>query len=348
MSDQAVDDAVTEVSVPRVPLSRTEAVRRMQAVRESQDQPETPEAVSEPEEAEDQPETESSEEGSEEEVAEAAEAVEGEEPEAEDADAQDAPEDQSPEEMTAEEQRDGYMRLQDYTKKTQELAERERQFNDAASAVVSDWQQRLSNFDDLTQRLQSEVNARGPEYWAKLAEDDPLNYATERAAHDQRVGLLKEATEKRNQEQQRAIGAYKADQDLRLKGQWPEIFDPVEGPKIKQAEAAYLKARGFSDQEIAMLDGPMDHRQRLIVRDAMKAYALETAKPVAEKKGKPVKVIKSKGAQKADRKTEGVVAARKNLRKAIKGGNTRSQLAAGVDLLRAKRGRSSGTTGRYT
>lgn len=188
--------------------------------------------------------------------------------------------------------RRGHMRDADYTQKSQRLADERRSFDTAVEQATRAWQAKLQTADELLTILKSEVDT-GPSDadLARLANEDPAEYVRSRADKDRKeralAALRAHWQNIRSQEQQatqQRLMAHRAEQQDALRRTMPELADPEKASRFESDSRKYLVASGFSDLEIdGLFNGPFDHRQILVIRDAMRFRAMKEGKTKLEK-----------------------------------------------------------------
>lgn len=184
----------------------------------------------------------------------------------------------------------GYLRQQDYTRKTMEVAEQRKAADAEAQQARA---QRDQYADNLRQILavNKHHDQESQKWTPETVMEDPVGYQLFTLAAGQRAQQSAEAQAQlqqieglQKQEQERAQHDYRMEQQQKLLAKLPEWADPVkakaEAPKIKQ----YLAGEGFEEAEIGQIN---DHRLILMAREAMKyrelmAKAKDTALKVAK------------------------------------------------------------------
>ena len=174
-------------------------------------------------------------------------------------------------EVTLEELQSGYSRQQDYTRKTQELAQQRK--------LIEQQQQELAQRDaiyaQLLPKLEAQLSAdlaNEPD-WNRLYEDDPVGYVREKQLWDEKKEKLR-ATQAENQRlQQEAL--VKQQQQLAQFVQYGqqkllEIVPEWKNPEIAQQEKLAIRdyginTLGYTAQE---MDTIYDYRALLGLRNA--------------------------------------------------------------------------------
>lgn len=166
------------------------------------------------------------------------------------------------------------LRLQDYTKKTQELAQQRKEFEEwkakEEQAFRQQWTERLVQFADV---VADELAPFEKVDWDKLRQEDPYQYqnmwvdfqrAQMRAQQAQQSvqQALSEEQSKRDAERQRMLQA----QANEAKKVLPDLADPAKAGALISEMTSYLKDAGMSPEEISEIS---DHRALKIIYDAM-------------------------------------------------------------------------------
>lgn len=174
-------------------------------------------------------------------------------------------------EVTLDELQSGYSRQQDYTRKTQELAQQRK--------IIEQQQQELAQRDaiyaQLLPKLEAQLSAdlaNEPD-WNRLYEDDPVGYVREKQLWDERKEKLK-ATQAENQRLQQEAMAKQQEQLVKFVeyGQQKllEIVPEWKNPEIAQQEKLAIRdyginTLGYTAQE---MDSIYDYRALLGLRNA--------------------------------------------------------------------------------
>ncbi|MAL41394.1 hypothetical protein [Thalassospira sp.] len=254
--------------------------------------------------------------------------------EEEDDTASDDDEDGDPEERDK-----GRLRQEDYTRKTQALAEERKAF-EAERAEVDQQRQTYAERLDMLEGLIKQSIGKEPD-WDSLYKDDPVEYAAQRARWQQEqeklqaIGAERERTrQEQSAQQKKAFEKHLAQEQERLLERIPEWSDPATRTKEQKEIAEYgQKVLGFTAQELA---GASDSRAIAAIRGAMLYDRLMAKKPKAEKKaeGKPP-VVKP-----GTKKTKAQVTRKKEtaLRQQVKRSGSVDDAVALMQLKRQQRG----------
>lgn len=202
--------------------------------------------------------------------------------------------------VTLAEARKGYQLEADYRHKTADLAEQKRTFESQTQQASHAWQQRFESLDGLAEQLQKAVQEDTGNLDRILAEEGFEAHYAAKQRMDQKKELLDHAKAEREkaaletQETQRQqTETYLREQNSLLVQRLPEIADTEKGPKLQTRLRTYLQEAGFNEQEMTQL---VDHRQVLVVRDAMRYRDLMKSKPATVKKLKGLPKVQKPGA----------------------------------------------------
>ena len=173
--------------------------------------------------------------------------------------------------VTLQELQQGYSRQQDYTRKTQELSNLKKEFQQQQSELS----QRDAVYSQLLPKMEAQIKGdlENEPDWQKLSEEDPIAYVREKQIWDQkqerlrsveaeRQRLEKEAVEKQQQKVLEMI-QYGQQKLLEL---IPEWSDDKVAAKEKVAIREYaINVLGYTPQE---MDQVYDYRALLGLRSA--------------------------------------------------------------------------------
>jgi hypothetical protein len=190
--------------------------------------------------------------------------------------------------VTLEELVSGYQKGDDYTKKSQTLAEARKKVEahahevQQAMQVKEEYAQRLAQVEQFLMSDGEQVNLE------ELKENDPIQYAikvAEQTETNKKINLLRQERAKVQQQQQ----AYQAQQQhavvaneaKMLTEKVKEFSDPKKAEQIKSDIRSFGKGIGFTDQELAQV---YDHRHVLILQKAMEYDKLQQSKAGVNKK----------------------------------------------------------------
>jgi len=210
-------------------------------------------------------------------------------------------------EVTEDELIKGYSRQQDYTQKTQQLAEYKRQLDGAAQQ----YQQELANTQQVrAQYVDALATAIEGNYghlqqfanvdWERLKTEDREEYLTKRdeyrQAQEQIEGLKAQASHAQQQQQQEMQVQHQQllqEEHAKMVSILPEWNDPDTQRAIAKTISEFALTKGYTQEELSQL---VDHRSILVLMQA-KAYEDMTRKQhevrAKKVKNKP-KVVKTK------------------------------------------------------
>lgn len=177
--------------------------------------------------------------------------------------------------------RDGYMRQDDYQRKTATLAEQRRAVEAAQQQIEQERTQAANQLDVLIDGLYKQL-VGDQQQLAKLIEEDPQEYLRQQAAMQQRSAQLQQAMAQRQALQGRQSEAEQAKQREwrqaereKLLDKLPHWADEKKAAPEQQEIAEYLSEIGYSADELNEL---VDHRALLVARDAAKYRQMQRAK----------------------------------------------------------------------
>lgn len=182
----------------------------------------------------------------------------------------------------------GYSRQQDYTRKTQEIAdqrkavEAERVKIEEANKLRDTYAQRLGIIEQMLKQQDS------GEDLASLKETDPIGYAVkvaEQAEREKQLAAVRAEQQRIAQqqqgEQQERLKAHLAAEAQKLSEAIPEMNDPAKGQAIRTDIRNFAQKLGYSEQELAQV---YDSRAVTALYKAMMYDKLMSNRPEATKK----------------------------------------------------------------
>ena len=181
-------------------------------------------------------------------------------------------------EVSLDELQKGYSRTEDYTRKTQALAQERKQ----AQAEFESVRNERAQYAQLLGALQEQLTQATPQVdMDYLYNEDPIEWVKQRElqrSNAERMAAIASEQQRLSAEQAKEQNAYLKDElskekDLLL-SQAPELKDPKTAAKAKQDWIAAGKAVGLSEQE---LNNVRDHRILLALRK-LAAYDAMVAK----------------------------------------------------------------------
>ena len=290
--NEQINQEANSVETPR---DATEVFTEMLDAEESNDKPEV---------ANEEVATEAVEETDEEALEEEVEEESEDEPEATDEDDEDSDEDEveveerktyrvksggEEKDVTLEELVTGYQKGDDYTKKSQTLAETRKTMEVEAKAIQEaqhlreEYHARLGQVSQILQ--QNDVDYSDLE---QLKENDPIAYAVkvaEKTENTKKMQVIQQEqtrlAQESNQYKANQQAKFVADQSKMLLEKVKEFSDPKKAEQIKNDIRSFGKSVGFSDNELAQV---YDHRHVMILKKAMEYDKLQKANPGINKK----------------------------------------------------------------
>lgn len=181
-------------------------------------------------------------------------------------------------EVSLDELQKGYSRTEDYTRKTQALAQERKQ----AQAEFESVRNERAQYAQLLGALQEQLTQATPQVdMDYLYNEDPIEWVKQRElqrSNAERMAAIASEQQRLSAEQAKEQNAYLKDElskekDLLL-SQAPELRDPKTAAKAKQDWISAGKAVGLSEQE---LNNVRDHRILLALRK-LAAYDAMVAK----------------------------------------------------------------------
>lgn len=198
-------------------------------------------------------------------------------------------------EVTLEELQKGYSRTQDYTRKTQQIAEMRKATEAELQAIRAERQQYAQLLGALSEQVKT---AAEPQIdWDRLYQEDPIEYVRQREVmrENREKAAAIQAEQARlaqlsQQEQMQQLQVLKAKESEKLVEALPGWKDPAKAKAEKAMLVEFGQKMGFSPQELGNI---YDHRVVLALRkaalyDQMQAKR-QGIKPVTNNGPKPAK-----------------------------------------------------------
>lgn len=232
-------------------------------------------------------------------------------------------------EVSEEELVKGYHRQQDYTKKTQALAERENQAVEFLKAKHDEFrQQYLSQAELARAAVTSMAGIKTEAELAELANSDPAAWVAESQRQKEIFNYLNHLDQQINGERQRASQEQTERQAQTLQEQYQKAWTVLSKEKIDKPALAKIytdakKVYGFTDEE---LGGVYDARLVMALRDAAAYQELKSKRAEVTKKAVDAPRVPNKQATPANERRQ------QKLNDRFKGG--RAKLSDLADLLR--------------
>lgn len=181
----------------------------------------------------------------------------------------------------------GYQRQADYTRKTQELAQRESQ---AVEFLKSKHDEVRTQYMQQAEAARAAVaqmaGLKTEAELAELAQRDPAAWVAEVQRQKQIGGFLQGLDQQLNAERQRAAMEAQQRQQQTLQQQFQRTWQELEKEKIDKPKLAKIyegasKTYGFTPEELANV---YDHRLVKLMRDATAYQQLKAQKPEVTRK----------------------------------------------------------------
>lgn len=224
----------------------------------------------------------------------------------------------------------GYLRQQDYSRKTEEVAERARQLTAAEQTFLDERQQYAERMDGLIGELETQLKTEEVDL-DKLLDEDADEYVRQKARLEKRQAALEAAKSERTKQAEQERQArdehfrnYVREQSAELVKHVPTFADPEKGPRLRKALQEHLTGYGFTVDELKSV---FDNRTIRVALNSLRWEALQKSKAKVTKKaaGKP-KVLKPGAKQpNVSRDTRRQAAAAKRLKRT---GDVRDAAAA--------------------
>lgn len=195
-------------------------------------------------------------------------------------------------EVTLEEALKGYSRTQDYTRKTQALAEARKAFETSEVPAVREERAQLAASLQQLEQIIDEVTPKEPD-WDALRQANPTEFAAQWAQWDQHKKERAALREKR-EEAERAVAADRSEayknhleaERVKLNDAIPE-WKNVETAKAEKAELQkYALGLGFDEAALAQVT---DHRVMVMLRKSMMFDKQQAKKPSIQERIERVK-----------------------------------------------------------
>lgn len=190
-------------------------------------------------------------------------------------------------ELTTEEIASSYLRQRDYTKKTQELAQRETQAVQFLTTKHEEVRSHYLSQAELARAAVAQIaGIRSESEMAELANTDPAAWVAEQQRQRQLSAYLNTLDQQISGEKQKAAqeGAQRQQQTLQSMYQaaWSELQkDGIDKPKLAKIFGDASKAYGFTPDELGNV---YDHRLVKALRDAAAYRELKSQKSAVTKK----------------------------------------------------------------
>ena len=198
-------------------------------------------------------------------------------------------------EVTLEELQQGYSRTQDYTRKTQQIAETRKAVEAEAAAIRAEREQYAQLLGALQQQLESA--GEQPIDWDRLYAEDPIEWVRQRelvrdkqerqAAIQSEQQRLSQLTAQQRADEMKATLAKESEELIKAVPEWK---DPKKAKAEKQMLIEFGQKIGYSEDE---LKNVFDHRAVITLRKAalydQMVSKRKDIKPVVNNGPRPVK-----------------------------------------------------------
>lgn len=232
-----------------------------------------------------------------------------------------------------EEWRRGQLRQSDYTRKTQELAEQRRQFEQRQAEIA----QKAQAYEERANIALAALSQRlPPKPDMQMWRDDPIGAAQQQAEHDavmaeyQRIqDGLRQHHEGKQAEQLSAFTEYKAKEATALLQKRPELRDNARAEQVgREIQQYILPHYGFQPDEMSSL---YDHRVADMLMDLIEYRKLKAQAPKATQKAETAAPVVKSGTRQsaADSQARALRDAKARLRKS----GSMEDGAAAIELL---------------
>ena len=198
-------------------------------------------------------------------------------------------------EVTLDELQKGYSRTQDYTRKTQQVAEARKAAEAELQAIRAEREQYAQLLGALSEQVKTAADPKID--WDRLYQEDPIEYVRQREVmrENREKAAAIQAEQQRlaeisQQEQMQNLQAHKARESQALLEAIPAWKDPAKAKAEKTMLVEFGQKMGFTPQELGNI---YDHRVVLALRkaalyDQMQAKR-QGIKPVTNNGPKPAK-----------------------------------------------------------
>lgn len=186
----------------------------------------------------------------------------------------------------------GNFRQADYTAKTTQLREKERQVEARISTVTASEQQVRQKIEYVDQLLKA-FTPQPPD--PQLLQDDPIAFLSAKENYERMVGVHNYVQQQLQQSQTQAQQQTARERNEKAAKEWetlqdklPELRTPAKAEAFATNLAKVGSAYGFSQDELAGAL-PYDHRFALVLQDAARWRKLQANKPkaVQQVQGRP-------------------------------------------------------------
>ena len=185
-------------------------------------------------------------------------------------------------EVTLDELLQGYQREADYTRSKQDLSLERSRYNDLLKESQTEINQKLSKLNELTSAAQSQLNAEyGNIDFEQLYEDDPVEASKLEHKMRKRAENLERIQYETMHAQNIELKKHIENEQRKVVQLIPDFANPQKSSVMKGEMKNLLSKYGFNEQEINTV---YDHRQVLLIKDALAYDKIRKANPKVKKK----------------------------------------------------------------
>lgn len=195
--------------------------------------------------------------------------------------------------VSYEELRNGYSREADYTRRTQEMGEEQRQLGVERDAVLAERQR----YDGLLGQLQEVVEQSLPQEpdWTQVREQTPDQFPAIYAEWTQRKGQLDKIKVERERVAQaaatdlaNAAEAQAVEERTKLKTALPALFEEETAAGLSQSMLETAQTYGYTPEDVSAI---RDSRALRLLHDATQYRLLQTKGKTVTKRAKPTPTV---------------------------------------------------------
>lgn len=222
-------------------------------------------------------------------------------------------------EVTEDEVLKGYSRTEDYTRKTMQLAEQRKAFEEQEVAAVRAERQQYATYLDQLKTALTQLTPTEPNWEQLRAEQTPEVFAAELLHWQQTQKRIESVTAeqakvKAAQEEDAANGfrQYVQQEQAKLVEALPDMKEPEKAKALKASLTEFAQSRGFTPDDLGRVT---DHRLILLLHDAMQFHQGKAKAPAITSKIEKSLAVSKPGSRTSPAKTDAVAAARDRLSK---------------------------------
>lgn len=221
-------------------------------------------------------------------------------------------------EVTEDEVLKGYSRTEDYTRKTQQLAEQRKTFEEQEVAAVRAERNQYATYLEQLKTALKEISPAEPDWQALRTQVSPEQFAAELLNWQQNQKRIEHISgehakvkAQQDADAQHGFAKYVQEQQAKLADAIPDMKDPEKSKSIKTNLMEYGKSRGFTEQDLAQVT---DHRLVLLLHDAMIGQKAREKAPEIKNKIEKAIEASSPGSRAPAVKTDALKAAQSRLK----------------------------------